>query len=60
MMPRMFVEIGEDLAAESGIASGSEVTKRCARGEIRSIAVVTKRLQLFHNNGGRVHQIALP
>jgi len=60
MMPEMFVEIGEELAAEKGITNGGEVVIECARGEISAVAVVTKRLQPLNINGQRVHQIAMP
>ena len=60
MMPEMFVEISEELAAERGIASGSEVNIRCARGEIKAVAMVTNRLQPLAVNGRKIHQIALP
>jgi len=60
MMPEMFVEIGEVLAAEKGITSGSRVVIECARGGISAVAVVTKRLQPLNINGQRVHQIAVP
>lgn len=60
MMPHMFVEIGEDLAEEKGIDDGDAVNIRCVRGEIRAVAVVTKRLHLLPGDGGGVHQIALP
>ncbi len=43
-----------------GIASGSKVVIKCARGEIRAVATVTKRLQPLSLNGHKVHQIALP
>jgi formate dehydrogenase major subunit len=60
MMPEMFVEISEELAAEKGIASGSKMVIKCARGEIRAVAMVTKRLQPLSLNGHKVRQIALP
>jgi formate dehydrogenase-N alpha subunit len=56
----MFVEIGEELAREKGITSGAKVIIESARGEIRAIAMVTKRLQPFSTNGERVHQIGMP
>ncbi len=60
MMPEMFVEISEELAAEKGITSGSKVVIRCARGEVGAVAMVTKRLQPLPLNGSYIHQIALP
>lgn len=60
MMPEMFVEISEELAEERGIVDGSEITISSARGEIRAVAAVTKRLKPLSLNGRQVHQIALP
>ena len=60
MMPEMFVEISEELAAQKGIASGSKVVIRCARGEIGAVAMVTNRLLPLSLNGSDIHQIALP
>ena len=56
----MFVEISEELAREKGITSGAKVIIESARGEIRAIAKVTKRLQPFNTNGERVHQVGMP
>jgi formate dehydrogenase major subunit len=60
MMPEMFVEISEELAMERGMANGSKVIIRCARGEIKAVAMVTRRLQPLAVNGRKIHQIALP
>ncbi len=60
MMPEMFVELSEELAAEKGIANGSKVIIRSARGEVKAVASVTKRLQPLAVNGSKIHQIALP
>jgi formate dehydrogenase major subunit len=58
--PEMFVEISEELAGEKGITNGAKVVIESARGEIRAIAMVTKRLQPFNTNGQRIHQIGMP
>jgi len=60
MMPEMFVEIGEDLAAEKGISNGDKVIVVSARGEVRSVAIVTNRLVPLRINGTIIHQIGLP
>jgi len=60
LMPGMFVEISEELASEKGINNGERVIIECARGEIRAIAMVTKRLEPLSVNGQKVHQVALP
>ncbi len=60
MMPEMFVEISEELAAEKDIADGSKIIISSARGKITAVASVTKRLQPLTVNGITVHQIAMP
>jgi len=60
LMPRMFVEMSRELAAEKGIADGDAVIVRSARGEIRAIALVTGRLRPFRLGDRVVHQIGLP
>jgi anaerobic selenocysteine-containing dehydrogenase len=45
MQPEQFVEIGEDLAKEKGIAVGDKVKVRSNRGFIKAVAVVTKRIK---------------
>ncbi len=58
--PQQFVEIGEDLAAEKGIAHGSKVKVKSNRGEITTVAVVTKRLKALDCNGTKVHTVGIP
>jgi len=60
LMPQMVVELSEELAAEKGIASGDSVIIESARGQIKAIAIVTKRLRPFKVNGELVHQVAMP
>jgi len=45
LMPNMYVELGEDLANDIGIASGDKVRVTSARGSIEAVAVVTKRFR---------------
>ena len=59
-MPDAFVELSEQLAAEKGITNGAEVVIQSARGDMRAVAVVTKRLQPLNIDGQRVHQIGMP
>jgi len=59
-MPDMFVELSEELAEEKGIANGEQVIVWNTRGEVKAVAVVTKRLKPFQMNGTTVHQIGLP
>ena len=58
--PQQFVEIGEDLAAEKGIAHGGKVKVKSNRGEITTVAVVTKRLKALDCNGTKVHTVGIP
>jgi formate dehydrogenase major subunit len=60
MQPEQFVEIGEELAREKGIANGSRVKVRSRRGEIRAVAVVTKRVASLTVNGKKVHTVGIP
>lgn len=60
LQPEQFVEIGEALAKELGIANGEIVQVRSKRGQIRAVAVVTKRLPLLTVAGKPLHQIGIP
>lgn len=60
LMPEMFVEISESLAAAKGITNGAQVIVSSARGEIWVKALVTKRLKPVTVNGTTVEQAALP
>jgi formate dehydrogenase major subunit len=58
--PDMFVEISEELAAEKGIKNGEMVKVSSARGEIKAVAIVTKRFKTFNINGKDVHHVGMP
>jgi formate dehydrogenase-N alpha subunit len=60
LMPAMFVEMSEELAAERGVQSGDEVSIRSARGHIKALALVTKRIKPFKVDGRVVHQVGMP
>jgi len=60
LMPEMFVEVSEELAAEKGVRNGGKVIVESARGKIEAVAVVTKRFTPFSINGKKVHQIGIP
>jgi len=60
LMPQMFVEMSEELAAEKGIATGELVTVESIRGSLQATAIVTKRFKPFTIAGKTVHQIGLP
>jgi formate dehydrogenase major subunit len=60
LAPYMFVEIGEELAAEKGIKQGQKVIVSSARGEIEVYAMVTKRWKPLEIDGRTVHEIGMP
>jgi formate dehydrogenase major subunit len=60
LQPEMFCEVGEELAAERGIADGDFMTIVTERAEIEARARVTRRMRPLKIDGRRVHQIALP
>jgi len=60
LMPEMFVELSEELAAEKGIVNGGKVIVESARGRVEAVAIVTKRFRPFQINGTVVHEIGLP
>jgi formate dehydrogenase major subunit len=60
LQPDVFVEMSEELAAEKGIKNGDEVIVESARGQVRGVAIVTKRFKPFKVNGRVVHEIGLP
>ena len=59
LMPEMYVEMDEVLAAEKGITAGDKVVVYNARGEVNAVAVVTKRLQPLKVGGQTVHHIGI-
>jgi formate dehydrogenase major subunit len=58
--PEQFVEIGEALANELGIAAGERVKVSSNRGFIKAVAVVTKRLKPMTVDGRTVHHVGIP
>jgi formate dehydrogenase-N alpha subunit len=60
VQPAPFVEIGEDLAREKGIAHGQKIRVRSNRGEVVAAAVVTKRIKALEVNGKKVHTVGIP
>ena len=60
LMPDMYAEMDEVLATEKGIDNGDKVVVSSARGEVRAVAVVTKRFKPLTVDGKTVHQIGLP
>jgi formate dehydrogenase major subunit len=60
LQPEQFVEIGEELASEKGIRTGDKVKVRSNRGQIKAVALVTKRLRALNVNGQKVHHVGIP
>jgi len=60
IQPQQFVEIGEELADELGIAKGDWVKVSSNRGFIKAKAVVTKRLKTLDVDGKPTHQVGIP
>jgi len=60
IQPQQFVEIGEELAKEKGIANGDTVKVSSMRGAIKAVALVTKRVASLDVGGKRVHTVGLP
>ncbi len=58
--PEFFVEIGEELAKEKGIKSGSWVRVWSKRGSVKAKAVVTKRIFPIKCDGKPVHIVGIP
>lgn len=60
LQPEQFVEIGEDLGKEIGVAHGDRVKVSSKRGHIVAKAVVTKRIKALIIDGKKTHQVGLP
>jgi formate dehydrogenase major subunit len=60
IQPEQFVEIGEALGKELGIASGDTVKVSSNRGYIKAVAVVTKRLRVLQIEGKPLHHVGIP
>ncbi len=60
LQPEQFVEIGEALAQELGVAAGEHVKVASNRGYIKAVAVVTKRLRPLKVDGKTLHTVGIP
>jgi formate dehydrogenase major subunit len=60
VQPGFFIEIPAALAAKQGITNGSQVVVESARGSIRGVAMVTKRMPTLTIDGKQVWQIGFP
>ena len=58
--PEQFVEIGEALAKELGVAAGDRVRVTSNRGHIEAVAVVTKRIRQLNIDGKKVDTVGIP
>ncbi len=58
--PEQFVEIGEALAKQIGVAAGDRVKVTSNRGFIKAVAVVTKRIKALTVDGKTVHTVGIP
>jgi len=60
LQPEQFVEIGEALAKEIGIATGERVKVSSNRGYIKAVAMVTKRIRALTVDGKVLHTVGVP
>jgi formate dehydrogenase major subunit len=60
IQPQKFVEIGEALAKEIGIATGEQVKVSSNRGYIKAVAMVTKRIRPLTVDGKVLHTVGVP
>ena len=60
VQPEQFVEIGEALGKELGIATGQNVKVSSKRGFIKAVAVVTKRIKPMQIDGKTIHHVGVP
>jgi formate dehydrogenase major subunit len=60
VQPEQFVEIGEAMAKELGIANGQKVKVSSKRGFIKAVALVTKRIKPMTIEGKTVHHVGIP
>jgi formate dehydrogenase major subunit len=60
LQPEQFVEIGEALAQDLGVAAGDRVRVSSNRGHIEAVAVVTKRIRALNIDGKTVHTVGIP
>jgi formate dehydrogenase major subunit len=60
IQPEQFVEIGEALAKDIGIATGERVKVSSNRGYIKAVAMVTKRIRPLTVDGKILHIVGIP
>jgi len=59
LVPHVFVEMSETLAAGKGIKNGDKVVVATTRGEVEAYALVTKRFKPFDIAGKQIEQIGI-
>jgi formate dehydrogenase major subunit len=60
LQPQQFVEISEELAESKGISAGDWIKVRSNRGQLKAVAVVTKRIKPLSVDGKTIHIVGLP
>jgi formate dehydrogenase major subunit len=60
LQPQEFIELGEELAKEKGIAGGDLIEVRSNRGRVKAVAVVTRRIKPLKIDGKTVHTVGIP
>ena len=60
LVPDMFVEMSETLAANLGVVFGQKVKVSSARGSIEAYVLVSNRIKTLSINGSQVEVVALP
>jgi len=60
IQPQQFVEIGVEMAQARGIANGDMVKVSSARGFIKAVAVVSKRIPQLDCDGRKIDMVGLP
>lgn len=60
MMPDMFVELSESLAAKLGVANGDRVTVSTVRGEVTAPAMVSARMKAIKVHGKETDVVGMP
>jgi formate dehydrogenase major subunit len=58
--PQMFCEMSEQLAKLRGVQNGDMVVVESLRGQVKAVAMVTKRFQPFEVAGQTIHQVGVP
>jgi formate dehydrogenase major subunit len=58
--PQLFVEMSPELAMLRGVKNGEKVIVESARGQVKAVALVTRRFRPFTIQGTVVHQVGLP